>query len=186
MAKVTAWEDLAFFHEEVDDETGEFQHATFALVDNDNLAYFGKTNHPRRNATFKQLTSALVHIPEHTIFPEWAPHRGNLTLAEETQLNTYYIKRPNLAMYDVFQEHKVLDLIPKGLLEEARTMEMLSLHPHPNIVRYHGCRVRRNRITGLVLDRHPNTLSDYLKNKIGPINKEPFMQALESAIHHLH
>lgn len=89
-------------------------------------------------------------------------------------------------MYDIFQEHNVLDLIPKDFLEEAKAMEMLSQHLHPNIIRYHGCRVRHGHITGLVLDRHPNTLTNYLKNKVGSIDKEAFMQALSSAIYHLH
>ncbi|KAI3390255.1 hypothetical protein diail_10856 [Diaporthe ilicicola] len=184
-AKVTSWEDLAFFHEEVDGETGEFKHSTFALVDEDDVAYFGKTNYPRHNVTFEELTSALVPIPDNTLFPEWALHRGNLTLAQDTAIDIY-IKRPNLPLYDVFKEHNVLELIPEDILEEARVMEVLAQHPHSNIVRYHGCRVRRGRITGLVLDRHPNTLTDYLRNKIGSVDKGPFMKAIELAIHHIH
>jgi len=33
--KVTAWEDLDFYREEVEDETGELHHTTFALVEDD-------------------------------------------------------------------------------------------------------------------------------------------------------
>lgn len=109
-----------------------------------------------------------------------------LTKAPDTLPPNIYIKRPILLLYDVFQEHSVLNLIPKGLLEEAKAMEILSQHSHPNIIHYHGCRVRRGRIVGLVLDRHPNTLTDYLNNKVEIVDKEPFMQALESAIRHLH
>lgn len=36
--EVTAWEDLAFFYEEVDDETGEFRYTAFAVVDEDDTA----------------------------------------------------------------------------------------------------------------------------------------------------
>lgn len=97
-----------------------------------------------------------------------------------------YIKRPDFGLFHCFQKHNVLSLIPKGLLEEAETMEKISKHPHPHIVRYHGCRVRRGRITGLVLDRHAHTLQDYLKNQVGPVDKELFMRALTSAIDHLH
>lgn len=91
-----------------------------------------------------------------------------------------------LALYDVFKKHNVLRLIPKALLDEAQTMEFLTQHTNPHIVQYHGCRVRRGRIVGLVLNRHPHTLTDYLKDKVGTIEKEPFMDALISAIHHLH
>ncbi|KAF2245859.1 kinase-like protein [Trematosphaeria pertusa] len=153
--QVTTWEDLTFLHEEFDEETGEFRHTTFAVVDEDDTAFFGKSNHPKHDITFEQLTSALAPIPDDDLFPEWMPLI-------------------------------VLNLIPKGLLEEAKAMEILSQHSHPNIIHYHGCRVRRGRIVGLVLDRHPNTLTDYLNNKVEIVDKEPFMQALESAIRHLH
>lgn len=114
---------------------------------------------------------------------------AELTRAPDTlPPDNTYIKRPNLFLYDIFQEHKVLHNIPKGLLEEAKAMEIISRYPHPNVIYYHGCRVRRGRITGLVLDRHPYTLTDYLKNEVGFADgeREPFMQALESAIYHLH
>lgn len=184
--QVTAWEDLTLVDEEVDDETGEVRHTTFAVVDEDDTAYFGKSNHPKGNITFEQLTSALAPIPDDDIFPEWMPSDVELTRAQDTLPLNIYIKRPNLSMYDIFQEHNVLNLIPEGLLEEARAMEMLSQHLHPNIIRYHGCRVRRGRITGLVLDRHPHTLTDYLKNEVGSVDQEAFMKALSSAIYHLH
>jgi hypothetical protein len=118
---ITAWEDLAFFHEEVDGKTGEFRYSTFALVDEDDVAYFGKTNLSRHNVTFEQIASALVHIPDNILFPEWAPRRENLTLAQDTVIDVY-IKRPNLPLYDFFREHNVLELIPKDLLEESREM----------------------------------------------------------------
>ncbi|KAL6866463.1 hypothetical protein ACO1O0_002574 [Amphichorda felina] len=183
--QIAAWEDLTFFHEEVD-QTGEFQHTTFAVVDEDDTAYFGKSNHPKRNLTFQQIASALTPIPDNDIFPEWVPYSAELTEAPDTFPPITYIKRPNLSLYDIFQEHNALNNIPKGLLEEAKAMEMISKHPHPNIICYHGCRVRRGRITGLVLDRHPHTLSDYLKNKVGSVDGVPFIQAVKSAICHLH
>ncbi|KKZ67577.1 hypothetical protein EMCG_06746 [[Emmonsia] crescens] len=109
-----------------------------------------------------------------------------LTQAQESLPPNTYIKRPNLSLYNIFQEYNVLSLIPKGLLEEAQAMEKISKHSHPNFIYYHSCRIRRGRITSLVLDHHPNTPTDYLKNKVGSIDKEPFMQALKSAIYHLH
>lgn len=184
--QITTWEDLTFLDEEFDEETGKFQDTTFAVVDEDDSAYFGKLNRPKNDITFEQLTSALAAIPDDDLFPEWTSLDVELTKAPDTLPPSIYIKRPNLLMYDVFQEHNVLNLIPEGLLEEAKVMEMLSQYSHPNLIRYHGCRVRRGRIAGLTLDRHPNTLTDYLKNKIGFVDKEPFMQAFESAIRHLH
>ncbi|RYP59818.1 hypothetical protein DL769_008376 [Monosporascus sp. CRB-8-3] len=73
-----------------------------------------------------------------------------------------------------------------NLTWEARVMELISEHPHPHIIGYYGYRVRRGRITGLVLDRHPSDLKNYVKHGIGTIDEGPFMEALESPIHHLH
>lgn len=184
--QITAWKDVAFFDEQFDDETGEFRHSSFAVFDADDNAYFGKLNQTKSNMTFSQLSSALASISDNDLFPEWALYHGELTMAQDTLPSNTYVKHPNLSLYEIFQEHNVLDLVSKGLLEEAKAMEIISQHSHPNIIRYHGCRVRRGCITGLVLDRHPNTLTDYLKTKAGSVNKEPFMQALASAIYHLH
>lgn len=71
--QVTTWEDLTFLHEEFDEETGEFRHTTFAVVDEDDTAFFGKSNHPKHDITFEQLTSALAPIPDDDLFPEWMP-----------------------------------------------------------------------------------------------------------------
>ncbi|KAH6700696.1 kinase-like domain-containing protein [Leptodontidium sp. MPI-SDFR-AT-0119] len=183
--QVTNWEELALLSEEFDTETSEFRYTMFAVVDDD-AVYFGQLNIPKLEISFQQLTSALSPIPDEDIFPEW-PHSGvTLTQAPEVLPANIYIKRPSLALYDVFKEHNVLRLLPQGLMEEAQAMQVLSQHPHPNIIRYYGCQVRRGRITGLVLDRHPNDLTEYLKHEIGTIDREPFMEALESAIHHLH
>lgn len=184
--QITAWEDLKFIEEEFDEETGEFQYVTFAVVDKDDYVYFGKLDHPKHDINLEQIKLALAPISDEDLFPEWTSHEVELTKAPDTLLPNMYIKHPSILLYDVFQEHNVLNLIPKGLLEEAKTMEMLSQHPHPNIIRYHGCRVRRGRIVGLVLDRHPNTLADYLKKNVEFMDMEPIMQALESAVCHLH
>ncbi|EGC42653.1 conserved hypothetical protein [Histoplasma capsulatum var. duboisii H88] len=71
-------------------------------------------------------------------------------------------------------------------LEEVQVMEALSRHPHPNIIRYYGCRVVRSPITGLIMEGHAYTLSTYLNGGIGKIDKSSFMNALESPIRHLH
>ncbi|OAA34215.1 Protein kinase-like domain protein [Metarhizium rileyi] len=157
--RITEWEDLAFFDEEVDDETGQFRHTSFAAFDADDNAYFGKLNETKSNISFLQLSFALAPISDNALFPEWALYNVELTKAPDTLPPNTYVKHPNLAFYEIFKEHNVLNLISK---------------------------VRRGRITGLVLDRHSNTLNDYLKNKVGSVDKEPFMQALTSAIYHLH
>lgn len=81
--------------------------------------------------------------------------------------------------------------IPDLLLHEAQMLGLLSRHrQHPNIVGYHGCRVRGGFITGLVLDMVPgSTLGRYMEGTVGgleKIDKDSFMAALQSAVDHLH
>lgn len=177
------WDLLTIFEEDFDQETGAFQHTTFAVIDEDDIAYFGTLNYRKHDITLEQLTSALTPISDHDFFPPWDE---KLTRAPDALPPNIYVKRPDLVLYGVFQEHNALRLIPEGLFEEVKAMEMLSQHPHPNIIYYYGCRVRRGRITGLILERHSYTLTDYLKNKVKSVDKEPFMEALKSAIRHLH
>lgn len=80
-----------------------------------------------------------------------------------------------------------MHLLAKGLAEEAEALEVLAARrPHPNIVGYHGCHVRRGYITGIMLDRHLCDLNSHLKNGYVVEDKEHFIASLESAIHLLH
>ncbi len=112
--KITAWEDLICFDVEVDDETGEYLHSTFAVVDEDDTAHFGKLNHPKDDMTFEQITSALTPIPDEKIFPEWAPYQAELTQARDTPLlPNIFIKRPALYLYSNSQVEYTLNHIRK-------------------------------------------------------------------------
>ncbi|KAK4096403.1 kinase-like protein [Parathielavia hyrcaniae] len=97
-----------------------------------------------------------------------------------------YLKRPHLNFYSDYRKQGIVELLPQMLLDEVQPLEVVSQNPHPNIIKYHGCRVRRGRIKGLVLDKHPHDLKVYLRDAIGTNDKEPFMDALESAVRHLH
>ncbi|KAK0719440.1 hypothetical protein B0H67DRAFT_660985 [Lasiosphaeris hirsuta] len=81
----------------------------------------------------------------------------------------FYTKRPghleSLMSHDGDNHLTDTLTIPDLLLHEARMLDLLWQHPqHPNIIRYHGYRVRRGFMTGL--DR--------------------FMVALEPAVDHLY
>lgn len=97
-----------------------------------------------------------------------------------------FIKRLQLGQYDVLKRNNVSLLLAGSWLEEARTMEFLSEHPHCNFIRYYGCRFRRGHLTGLVLDRHSHPLENYLKQKIGNLGNTKFKNVLDSAFHHMH
>ncbi|XWW99204.1 hypothetical protein V2A60_007213 [Cordyceps javanica] len=182
--RVTSWEELLWVSEEVDEGTGEFQYTMFATVEDDAI-YYGQLNKPKADILLQHATNSLSRIPDEKIFPRW-PQRLTLTKAPEELPSDVFIKRVSIALYDIFLKHKVVHLLPQALMEEAEAMEVLRRRPHPNIVGYHGCHVRRGYITGLVLDRHPDNLSSYLKGGRAIQDKKLFIESLESAIHHLH
>ncbi|KAF5554420.1 serine threonine kinase [Fusarium phyllophilum] len=182
--QLTSWEDLLWVSEEVDEDTGDLQYTMFAMLEDD-MIYYGQLNKPKADISFQHATDSLVRIPDEEIFPRW-PQDLTLTKAPEELPPDAFVKRPGMALYDIFSKHKVVHLLPKGLMEEAEAMEVLGSKPHPNIVGYHGCHVRRGYITGLVFDRHPHDLKGYLKNGHTIQNKTLFIESLESAIYHLH
>ncbi|KAI1110274.1 kinase-like domain-containing protein [Nemania sp. NC0429] len=169
--QITSWEELLWVSEELDEDTGDFQYTMFAAVEDD-MIYYGH--------------DSLARIPDEKIFPQWWSQGLTPTKASEELPSNVFIKRPRLGLYDIFLKHGVVYLLAKGLMEEAEAMEVLGSQPHPNIVRYHGCHVRRGYITGLVLERHPHDLNSYLNSSHITQDKELFLESLGSAIHRVH
>ncbi|KAF7557031.1 hypothetical protein G7046_g6147 [Stylonectria norvegica] len=149
------------------------------------MIFCGQLNKPKADISFQDATNALARILDEEIFPRW-PQAMPLTKAPDNLPTDVFVKRPRLALYDVFLKHNVVHLLPKGLAEEAEAMEVLMSHPYPNIIGYHGCQVRRGHITGLVFDRHRHDLKDYLKAGHNIQDKDVFIDSLQSAIHHVH
>ncbi|KAI1085447.1 kinase-like domain-containing protein [Whalleya microplaca] len=183
--KITHFNNLDFVAEAFDPKTSDFLYTTFAVIERDDGVYFGQLNIPKLKITFEEYTSALVRIPDAEIYPQF-PKSGELTLAPEELASNQYVKRPRLFQYEEYKAQDCVDVIPALILEEAHHLETVSRHPHPGIVGYHGCRVRRGFVTGLVIDRHAGDLKQYVRDNLGPLDKGPFMEALESAINHLH
>lgn len=106
--------------------------------------------------------------------------------SDNLDFKNVYIKRPPTKDYDWYKEEDCLEVIPATLLEEAAALERISQHPpHRNIVKFHGCRVRRGRITGLVIDKYEDNLTEYLKEG-HTIDKERVLGCLQSALEHLY
>lgn len=105
----------------------------------------------------------------------------------EPDVDTYYLKHPWLAGYQDEPRPFMEDQVATWFAREIKQLERLARHPpHPNLVRYYGCRVRKSRITGALLGRLPD---DNLQNHAQSgksVNGEPFLAALASAIEHLH
>ena len=185
---INDWDDFTYVSEEFDSETYEFQYTMLSVIDPDDVIYYCELPIRKAEISFQQVTAALKPIPDREIFPKFPLSEANeftqvCNLPENVEV---FIKRPNLSQYDVYKRHNVVHLLAQCLLEEARTMEFLSKHPHPHIVQYHDCRSRRGYLTGIVLSRSSHDLKDYLRKGVGIIDKAAFMNALGSAIRHLH
>jgi serine/threonine protein kinase len=59
-------------------------------------------------------------------------------------------------------------------------------NPHPNIVRYHGCVIKRGSTVGLVFDRYGMTLGERSKRGRAIFGVEACMSRITSAMLHLH
>lgn len=132
----------------------------------------------------EEFAEAVEHIPDEELFPV-APADVKLTVAPDsfTESNAF-IKGPGLTSYESVRGS---DFIPTGMLAETLTMEALAKSPHPNIITYLGCHVKRGRITAIVLEDLDKTLMDlYNEPNFGTVDKKKLFAQLESAINHLH
>ncbi len=160
------------------------KYVTFYLVTDEDELFFGQLFKPKKEISLAEYNAALEHVPDSEIYPE-VPPGAALTIAP-TSLddNSAFIKRSGLNCYESM---KGTNFVPKGVLEETLVMEQISQPPHPNIIRYLGCRVRRGRITSIFLERLEYSLMQYIHEPgFADLDKTGFVDALESAVAHLH
>ncbi|KAK4445811.1 kinase-like domain-containing protein [Podospora aff. communis PSN243] len=167
-----------------------------SMVEDDALYMTKSLKGPPSRHSIKQIQGALARVPNEIIFPllpiPWWFARTGVTVSDswddEPDPDVYYLKRPWVAG---FGTDNGLDDGPLAnwFACEIRNLEQLARHPpHPHLVRYHGCRVRRGHITGVLLGRVKGgtTLDDYAKAGKTVPDKPAFLRALASAVHHLH
>jgi serine/threonine protein kinase len=127
---------------------------------------------------------ALEHIRDDEIYPE-VPTNTQLTIAPESLGDSSaFVKRPGLNCYET---RKGSNYIPRALLDETLVMEQISTSSHKKIVGYYGCRVKRGRITAILVERLDQTPTQYASTPgFQQLDKVKFVEALESAINYLH
>jgi len=167
-----------------DTETNSSKYITFYLVAPDEVVYFGESSKKKRDITLGEYSAALKPVPDHELYPK-VPECVQLTLAPQSlDESSAYIKRPWLNSYE---STRGTDFVAKALLDETLIMESISQSPHPNIVGYYGCRVRRGRITAIVLERLETTLTQYAWSpSFKDLDHVRFLEEIESAVEHLH
>ncbi|KAK5996740.1 MAP kinase kinase kinase win1 [Cladobotryum mycophilum] len=144
-------------------DSREVKYTIFYILSPDDHAFFGQLFKEQGHMTPEECTVALKYIPDERLYPEIPPADVQLTIASA----------------------KDEEFILKILLDETFIMEQIAKSPHPNIVHYHGCRIHRGRITGIVLACYELTLTEHLRRGF-TLDNEKFATALESAVEHLH
>ncbi|KAJ5573770.1 uncharacterized protein N7459_008197 [Penicillium hispanicum] len=183
---IIGWADLTFVSEEVDSETNAFQYTSFGFIDHSDTIHYGELKAPKNEISLTQLVAALQPVADDAVYPQWPLPGEALHEALEPPTSDVYIKRPALEFYKMLKELGIEKQISSSLLAEAHVLEELSQYPHPNLIRYHGCRIARGHVTGVVLDRHPHDLQTYIECGYKSLDNALFMTELESAIQHLH
>ncbi|KAF2789401.1 serine/threonine-protein kinase-like protein [Melanomma pulvis-pyrius CBS 109.77] len=180
---VSSFRDLSPLYQifsEEDDEHGNpvFLYSSFGHITDEYVAYFGQSSLRTRELTHETIRQSLQRLPDDDVYPK-AP--SNMTVFSAPINENLLLKRPNLHLH-----YLGTGQLPKLMLQEAEIMELLLRNPHPHIVRYHGCLIRRHLIVGLVLDRHPTTLQCRLEESAHDFNVENCMRKMTSAVCHLH
>lgn len=185
--QINDWNDLAFAFEDVNPESNAFQHTSFGMLDDNDILHYGQLNIPKAEISLDQLAAALEPVHDDAVFPAWPLPGTDLRKAPGALPANVHIKRPSLELYPMLKQLGIdVKQLFDTIIAEAQVLEELSQHPHPNLIRYHGCRIVRGHFTGLVLDRHPHDLQTYVQHGHGSLDKTHFIAALESAIKHLH
>jgi len=147
--------------------------------------------------SLEQIQMALSRVAADRVFPPlpfpWWMARTVVTVADDWDAEPrpdLYLKRPWITHLDVdAAPGESPSSVAVWFAHEVKQLERLARapgRPHPNLVRYHGCRVRNGRVTGILLGHVPGRdLFSHLQDG-GTVDREPFFAALASAIDHLH
>ncbi|KAF2466993.1 uncharacterized protein BDR25DRAFT_235740 [Lindgomyces ingoldianus] len=156
-ANICTKRDLKDLCEVEDYETGAFIRSTFTYVDEQDIAWFGRTADKRKyHLTVEDLNRLLQEISDEKIYP---------------------LKNSSISM---------AKLLPQITLEEAKVLEFLKQHPHPNIVKYHGCTVNRGYITGIALEKYEIILQYRFEDVPHDLDIVACMDGIRKGVKHLH
>lgn len=144
-------------------------------------------------ADFKVLLEGIyekVWIPDAHIYPLFPQH---FTRAPDPLPQDTHVVEPMLWAYKLNGEPT---LLAEKIFDEAKINELLLTHPHPNIAKYLGCRVKNGRITGLCFEKLQTLGSSVNPGHAGKLmfdaTKRPLkdldkvLRSVKSGIEHLH
>lgn len=162
-------------------ETADGKISRFAVTTRDYQVWIGEAPVSLNNLSLENITDNLKSvIPDEDVYPKAPSH---ITTASVSIDSNIFVKGPKIGSYN---ELVGTDTLPKLLLQEAEILEILRRNQHQNIIQYHGVIVRRGRIVGLALDRHPRTLELEARLQKRKIDYDMCFDAIKAAVNHLH
>ncbi|KAF2458987.1 hypothetical protein BDY21DRAFT_384881 [Lineolata rhizophorae] len=147
----------------------EFSHTKLILKDGHQY-FYAKT--PRRCRSLPKIDIYTLELQPIPISHIWPLFTEQLTLAPEPLPANSFVKQHSLLDYGDTPASTSLSTL---LLNEAQIFEVLRKHPHTNIVEYHGCLVKDERIVGLGFVHYGCTLAELL-----------CLNGIENGIQHIH
>ncbi|KAK4105208.1 hypothetical protein N658DRAFT_385631, partial [Parathielavia hyrcaniae] len=163
------------------------------IFDDDDHLDLGRLVGPKSSFTPKQLSAALERLPDSRIYPRLSKEFAVTVAGEPAMEPRLSLKRPMFPCYHWVQKDAAngpihINSIAHWFRSEVEAFELMAQHPpHPNIVQYHGCRVRRGFVTGILTEAVDGlNLEEHLRAGHAIPDKAYFMLALESAVRHLH
>jgi serine/threonine protein kinase len=121
----------------------------------------------------------LTTIPTDSV---WPPFNSKFVKAPQPLPENSLIKRPSLL---AFGDGPASCNLTEQVLTEVEICEILSKHPHPNVVQYLGCVVEDDRITGLCLARYHMTLTEKVDGG-APFDRASCLRGIKDGMNHLH
>ena len=138
----------------------------------------------------EQVRAGLRDMPDEDIYPQ-LPFSWPVTVAAEptSAQQHLFLKRVSISEYRhlLDEKHQSRDDAINMLRNEVQVLQLIAQHPpHPNIIKYHGCRVRRGFVTAIVLDRARGLELHAYRHQGGTVDKARFLATMRSVVHHLH
>ncbi|PSK53985.1 hypothetical protein B9Z65_7791 [Elsinoe australis] len=160
--------------------------SSFYHLDDDDVFYLEQGDFPSvfdSKEDGKAFVQTIARIHGVEIYPLPSNH---LRIATQPINPQYSIARPRLQRYG--PEQRGTTRIANMFLDLVYAHEQMASHPHPNIVKYHGCIIKRGRIIGIVLDRHSISLDAMIfqnSERLTTLDPGSVGNGLESGIRHL-
>lgn len=160
---------------------GIIDFASFGTFDANNVFYYGHIP-DLPQPTLPEISNALEKIDDNVIYPKISHHR--YVKQASGVLQNVFIKQPPIYMYDISVKMGT-ESIPNMFLHEIKIIQELSKTPHEGIIQYHGCRVERGYITGIVLEKPRCSLKEYVFSGAS-VDKRQLMKTIAETVERLH